>query len=64
MAFKFKLGDIVIPHTRFPQLDLPAKPARVKAIQLRGFIRIEFLDENKTLLVADKDYELWNQAQN
>ncbi len=64
MSFKFRLGDIVIPNRGNVDPQLPSKPARVKAIQLRGFIRIEFFDEHRTLLVADKDYELWNQGKN
>ena len=64
MSFKFRLGDVVVPSGETSSRDLPSKPAEVIAIQLRGFIRIKFLNENGGLLVESKDYELWNQEKN
>tara|TARA_Y100000310_G_C20373348_1_gene664577 strand:+ start:501 stop:692 length:192 start_codon:yes stop_codon:yes gene_type:complete len=62
--FKFKLGDIVIPIPQAQQQQLPHKPSKVVAIQLRGWIRVQPLDEPQKLLVKADDYELWHQEKN
>tara|TARA_Y100000296_G_scaffold63936_1_gene74610 strand:+ start:91 stop:312 length:222 start_codon:yes stop_codon:yes gene_type:complete len=62
MAFRFNLGDIVIPTTDNPERRLPKFPATVAAIQLDGLIEIEFPGSPHKLLVEDKYYELWSEA--
>jgi len=62
MAFKFKLGDTVVPTAKNPERRLPKFPATVAAIQLDGLIEIEFPGSPHKLLVEDKYYELWFEA--
>jgi len=62
MAFKFKLGDTVIPVAKNPERRLPQFPGTVAAIQLGGLIEIEFPASPYKLLVEDKYYELWMEA--
>ena len=62
MAFKFKLGDTVVPTAKNPERRLPKFPATVAAIQLDGLIEIEFPGSPHKLLVEDKYYELWSEA--
>ncbi len=62
MAFKFKLGDTVIPAADNPDRRLPQFPATVAAIQLDGLIEIEFHGPPHKLLVEDKYYELWSET--
>ena len=54
MAFKFKLGDVVVAREAQEK-----KPALVEAIQLRGYIQIKPFDEPGRSLVKENDYELW-----
>jgi len=58
MAFKFKLGEIVVPSPG-PQYekDLPSQPSEVTAIQLRGYIQITPVGTSRRLLVKADDYE-------
>ena len=62
MAFKFKLGDTVIPAVEIPEPRLPRFPATVTAIQLDGLIEIKFPGPPHRLLVEDKYYELWSET--
>ena len=54
MAFKFKLGDVVVAREAQEK-----KPALVEAIQLRGYIQIKPFDAPGRSLVKEDDYELW-----
>jgi len=63
MAFKFKLGDTVVPTAKNPERRLPKFPATVAAIQLDGLIEIEFPGSPHKLLVEDKYYELWFETE-
>jgi len=62
MAFKFKLGDTVIPAIKNPERRLPKFPGTVAAIQLNGLMEITFPGPPYKLLVEDKYYELWFEA--
>jgi hypothetical protein len=62
MAFKFNLGDVVIPTAANPERRLPPFPGTVAALQLNGLIEIEFLGPPHKLLVEDKYYELWSEV--
>ena len=61
MAFKFKLGEIVIPteDNRVPRQ--PERPGTVGAIELGGFIEIQFDGPPYKLVAEDKFYVLWSE---
>ena len=63
MAFKFRLGDMVIPTAKNPERRLPQFPGTVAALQLDGLIEIEFPGSPHKLLVEDKYYELWSETE-
>jgi len=59
MAFKFKLGEIIVPSGEAPaSVDAPAAPSEVIAIQLNGYIRVQVVGTHKKILVRAEDYEI------
>ena len=61
MAFKFRLGDSVIPSEDNRVLRQPQRPGIVAALELGGFIEIRFEGYPYKLVAEDKYYELWSE---
>jgi len=61
MAFKFRLGDTVIPTEDNRVSRQPQRPGIVAALELGGFIEIQFDGPPYKLVAEDKYYELWSE---
>ena len=54
-GFKFQLGDIVISKCRRKH------KARIEAMHLHGFMRVQGLADGLAYMVRDADYELYEE---